>query len=41
MFRGYRIGNSGMQVSHLQFVDDTLIVVEDSDENVWAIKAML
>jgi hypothetical protein len=43
-FIGYLIGKSPgnhVQISHLQFVDDTLIVGEKSCANIRAIKALL
>jgi len=41
-FRGYFVGNdSALCLSHLQFVDDTLIIGEKSWSNVWSIRVVL
>ena len=40
-FEGVCVGNSELEVSHLQFDDDTLILGEASIPNVQAIKAIL
>jgi hypothetical protein len=40
-FRGFRIGNNGSVVSHLQYADDTLCIGEPTLENLWALKAIL
>lgn len=36
---GYKVGE--MEISHLQFVDDKLIIGEKSMSNIWSIKAIL
>jgi hypothetical protein len=40
-FRGFRVGNSGLSISHLQYADDTLCIREASIENLWSLKAIL
>jgi hypothetical protein len=40
-FNGFRIGNSDMVVSHLQYADDTLFIGEATIDNLWTIKAIL
>jgi hypothetical protein len=40
-FWGFRIGNQGSVVSHLQYADDTLCIGEPTLENLWALKAIL
>lgn len=37
--QGYKVGD--MEVSHLQFADDTLIIGENCSKNIWSIKALL
>lgn len=39
LYEGYKVG--GLNLSHLQFVDDTLIFGEKCAKNIWAIKAIL
>ncbi|GKV32081.1 hypothetical protein SLEP1_g40712 [Rubroshorea leprosula] len=41
LFKGVRIGNGSIAVSHLQFVDDTLFFGEASEENIQVIKCIL
>lgn len=38
---GFIVGFSNLEVSHLQYVDDTLIFVKPSVEALWTIKAIL
>jgi hypothetical protein len=40
-FKGFRIGNQGVVVSHLQYADDTLCIGEPTLENLWTLKAIL
>jgi hypothetical protein len=40
-FRGFRVGNGEVIISHLQYADDTLCVGEASIENLWTLKAIL
>jgi hypothetical protein len=40
-FRGFRFGNQGTVVSHLQYADDTLCIGEPTLDNLWALKAIL
>jgi hypothetical protein len=40
-FHGFRVGNNGVVVSHLQYADDTICVGEASINNLWALKAIL
>jgi hypothetical protein len=41
MFTGFKVGNTGLSVSHLQYADDTLFIGEVSLENLWSVKAIL
>ncbi|GAU17375.1 hypothetical protein TSUD_232510 [Trifolium subterraneum] len=41
LYTGFKVGNSGMSVSHLQYADDTLFLGEATMENIWSIKAIL
>lgn len=41
MFKGYKIGETCLEITHLQYVDDTLLVGEATWENIWAIKCLL
>jgi hypothetical protein len=40
-FKGIRLCDSGEQISHLQYADDTLLVGEACVENLWSMKAIL
>jgi hypothetical protein len=40
-FNGFRVGNSDLVVSHLQYADDTLCIEEASVANLWSLKAIL
>lgn len=37
----FKIGSSGLVVSHLQYADDTLLVIKPSLDKLWCIKAIL
>lgn len=41
MFTGYKFGEMGQHISHMQFADDTLIVGGKFWSNIWAFKAIL
>ncbi|GKV32816.1 hypothetical protein SLEP1_g41389 [Rubroshorea leprosula] len=41
LYKGVRIGNIGVMVSHLQFADDTIFFGEASKENIQVIKCVL
>ncbi|GKV37508.1 hypothetical protein SLEP1_g45534 [Rubroshorea leprosula] len=41
LFKGVRIGNGNIAISHLQFADDTLFFGEASEENIQVIKCIL
>ncbi|MCI20316.1 LINE-1 reverse transcriptase like, partial [Trifolium medium] len=41
LFEGYKVGTGDVNISHLQYADDTLIVGKKSWKNVRAIKANL
>lgn len=41
LFKGFKIGQQGVEVSLLQFADDTLFVGEPSIQNVLVMKSML
>ncbi|GKV34379.1 hypothetical protein SLEP1_g42756 [Rubroshorea leprosula] len=38
LFKGVTIGLRGMEITHLQFADDTILFCEASRENIWGIK---
>ncbi|GKV08326.1 hypothetical protein SLEP1_g19972 [Rubroshorea leprosula] len=40
LFKGVTMGSRGMESTHLQFVDDTILFCESSSENIWAIKCI-
>jgi hypothetical protein len=40
IFAGIKMGENGTEVSLLQFADDTLIMGEASERNLWAPKAV-
>jgi hypothetical protein len=41
MFTGFKVGNTGLSVSHFQYADDTVFIGEASMENLWSLKAIL
>ncbi|GAU25119.1 hypothetical protein TSUD_274080 [Trifolium subterraneum] len=41
LFKGFSVGTEGLQISHLQYADDTLCIGEASMENLWTLKAIL
>lgn len=41
IFSGFRVCSLNLVVSHLQYADDTLIMVDPSVENLWLIKTIL
>ena len=41
LYQGFKIRNSGLSISHLQYADDTLFVGEASMSNLWSIKTIL
>ncbi|MCH82139.1 cytochrome P450, partial [Trifolium medium] len=41
LFTGFKVGNTGMFVSHLQYADDTLFPGEATLANLWSIKTIL
>ncbi|GKU94304.1 hypothetical protein SLEP1_g7819 [Rubroshorea leprosula] len=41
LFKGIEIGHNGMNVSHLQFADDTIVFGRASEENIWAVKSII
>lgn len=41
MLSGFRVGSSNLVVSHLQYVDDTIILADASIKNIWSIKDIL
>jgi hypothetical protein len=40
-FKGFKVGNRGVVISHLQYADDTLCLGEATFENLWTLKAIL
>ncbi|GKV25499.1 hypothetical protein SLEP1_g34934 [Rubroshorea leprosula] len=41
LFNGIEIGQCGMNVTHLQFADDTIVFGTASEENIWAVKSIM
>lgn len=41
LYSGFKIGNSGLSVSPLQYVDDTLFLREPTMKNLWSLKTIL
>ncbi|MCH88112.1 LINE-1 reverse transcriptase like [Trifolium medium] len=41
MFKGFKVGNNGLFVPHLQYADDTIFLGEASVENLWTLKMIL
>lgn len=41
LYHGFKIGNSGLSISHLQYADDTLFVGEATMANLWDLKTIL
>ncbi|GKV32111.1 hypothetical protein SLEP1_g40740 [Rubroshorea leprosula] len=41
MLKGIEVGTQGFKVTHLQFVDDTLICGKATEDNLWAVKCIL
>ncbi|GKV27405.1 hypothetical protein SLEP1_g36578 [Rubroshorea leprosula] len=41
MYKGVKVGNGDLMVSHLQFADDTMFFGEATEENIWAIKCIV
>ncbi|GKV04732.1 hypothetical protein SLEP1_g16845 [Rubroshorea leprosula] len=41
LYKGVKVGNDDIMVSHLQFADDTIFFEEATDENIWAIKRIV
>ncbi|MCH92675.1 LINE-1 reverse transcriptase like, partial [Trifolium medium] len=41
MFKGFKVGNNGLFVSHLQYADDTIFLGEASVENPWTLKTII
>ncbi|GKV01589.1 hypothetical protein SLEP1_g14135 [Rubroshorea leprosula] len=41
LFNGIEIGQCGMNVTHLQFADDTIVFGNASEENIWAVKSIM
>ncbi|MCH79506.1 LINE-1 reverse transcriptase like [Trifolium medium] len=41
LFKGFTVGNEGLEISHLQYADDTLCIGEATVENLWSLKAIL
>ena len=41
LFDSFRFREDGMEISHLQYVDDTLCIDKPSIKNLWTLKALL
>lgn len=37
LYHGFRVGNSGLSISHLQYADDTLFLGKASMANLWSL----
>ncbi|GKU98657.1 hypothetical protein SLEP1_g11630 [Rubroshorea leprosula] len=40
-FRGVKIGEGELEISHLQFADDTLFMGEATEDNIWTAKCIM
>lgn len=41
LFRGFQVRDSELEVTHLQYADDTLLIGEPTIQNLWTMKAVL
>lgn len=41
LYQGFKVGNSGLSISHLQYADDTLFLGEATMNNLWSLKTIL
>ena len=41
MYSGFKVGNSGLSISHLQYANDTIFLGEPTMENLWSLKSIL
>ncbi|GAU42324.1 hypothetical protein TSUD_25500 [Trifolium subterraneum] len=41
LFTGFKVGNAGLSVSHLQYADDILFLGEATIDNLWTLEAIL
>ncbi|GLU15614.1 hypothetical protein SLE2022_320890 [Rubroshorea leprosula] len=41
LLEGIKVGKGELSISHLQFADDTLIMGEAKEENIWAVKYIM
>jgi len=41
LYQGFKVGNSGLSISHLQYADDTIFLGEASMTNLWSLKTIL
>jgi hypothetical protein len=41
MFIRFKVGNTGLYVSHLQYANETLFIGETLMENLWSLKVIL
>ncbi|GKU90763.1 hypothetical protein SLEP1_g4714 [Rubroshorea leprosula] len=41
LLEGIKVGKGELSISHLQFADDTLIMGEAKEENIWAVKCIM
>lgn len=41
LFMGFVFGEESVEVSHLQYADDSLLVCQESVQNLWAMKEIL
>lgn len=41
LFEGFNMGSQGVEVCHLQFADDTIMVYKLNASNLWCVKSIL
>ena len=41
LFKGYKVGRGLVEISHLQFADDTLFIGDGSSQNILTMKGIL
>ncbi|XP_019447350.1 PREDICTED: uncharacterized protein LOC109350582 [Lupinus angustifolius] len=41
LFEGYKVGRFGVEITDLQFVDDTILVCTLKENNIWCVKSIL
>jgi hypothetical protein len=41
LYSGFKVGTSGLSISHIQYADDTLFLGEATVQNLWSLKTIL